>query len=411
MQATRWSEYSPHIWRLFVFTFIVGVATGVPEIIFNFYLASLGFDNAIAGQMVSLTRLSGFLFGIPLGLAVDRFGGIRVIQAISLVNLATWAVLLNTTDLTIIRICYFFAGVLFTAQATAILPLLSRITTPEQRPFVFGVNFALIMSTNSVSAILGGLLPSAFAWLQGIDATSVAAYRQSLASVFVFTILAVLSLTGLRRAMEGTAITDTAHADDSPHAVSIGRWLIAQRSLGRITLGFAGGMLHPFINLYLRQTYGLPDDQIGIIIAVYSFASVVAGLVSGAFIDRLGAQRVVVGAALGIASTMLLAFIPSPVVFVIAYTVSMFMIGQIYPAGDILILRTVPITQRGFTTSINNMFWSLGWAISAILSGWLQVHYGFQVSIVVHIIGMLLTAALFGFQQYPVSTSPKERTA
>ena len=230
-------EYSPYVWRLFVFTFIVGVATGVPEIIFNFYLASLGFDNAVAGQMVSLTRLSGFLFGIPLGLAVDRFGGIRVIQAFSIVNLVTWAALLSTTDLTIIRICYFFAGVLFTAQATAILPLLSRITTPAQRPVVFGVNFALIMSTNSVSAIVGGLLPSGFAWLQGIDATSVAAYRQSLASVFVFTMLAMLSLTGLRRAMATTAPTDSTHAEEHPDALPIGRWLIAQRSLGRITLG------------------------------------------------------------------------------------------------------------------------------------------------------------------------------
>lgn len=408
MQTQRWSEYSPVVGRLFVFTFIVGIATGLPEIIFNFYLVSLGFDNTIAGQMVTLTRLSGFLFGIPLGLAVDRFGGVRVIQLVGIFNMLTWLLLLNTTDLNQIRLGYFFAGTLFTAQATAILPLLSRVTTPAQRPLLFGVNFALLMATGSVSAIIGGYLPGAVAEFQGVAATSVTAYRIALHSVFFFTALSLLALVGLHRRIQyQSPVTATTNNTDvvaqSTHLVA--RSLIVMRSTGRFTLGFAGGMLHPFINLYLRQTYGLPDTQIGVYIAVYIMASVVAALVSSAFITRLGAQRTVVVMALAAAGVMGGAFIEHPVVFVLTYTASMFFIGQIYPAGDVLILNTVGAAQRGFTTSINNMLWSLGWGVAASLSGWLQVTSGFTWPFVIHIVCMLLTAWLFWRNRYPTYES------
>lgn len=408
MQTQRWSEYSPVVGRLFVFTFIVGVATGLPEILFNFYLASLGFDNTIAGQMVTLTRLAGFLFGLPLGLAVDRFGGVRVVQIVGVFNMLTWVLLLNTTDLNHIRLGYFFAGMLFTAQATAILPLLSRVTTPTQRPLIFGVNFALLMATGSVSAIIGGYLPGAVAEFQGVAATSVTAYRLALYSVLVLTTLALMALVGLHRRihLQPQVLAPSSTSDSiASHPHLIPRSIIVLRSAGRFTLGFAGGMLHPFINLYLRQTYGLPDTQIGVYIAVYIMASVVAALVSSAFIARLGAQRTVVVMALAAAGVMGGAFIEHPVVFVLTYTASMFFIGQIYPAGDVLILNTVGAAQRGFTTSINNMLWSLGWGIAASLSGWLQVTSGFTWPFVIHIICMLVTAWLFWRNRYPAYES------
>jgi MFS family permease len=404
MQTQRWSEYSPVVGRLFMFTFIVGVATGLPEILFNFYLVSLGFDNTIAGQMVTLTRLSGFLFGIPLGLAVDRFGGIRVVQIVGIFNILTWVLLLNTNDLNQIRLGYFFAGTLFTAQATAILPLLSRVTTPAQRPLLFGVNFAILMATGSVSALIGGYLPGVVAELQGVVATSVTAYRLSLHSVLFLTALALLALTGLHRRIQlQPQVTDSVAPTPDTHMIA--RRLIVMRSAGRFTLGFAGGMLHPFINLYLRQTYDLSDGHIGVIIAIYTLASVIAALVSSAFITRLGAQRTVVTMALVAAGVMGAAFIEQPIVFVLTYTASMFFIGQIYPAGDVLILNTVASSQRGFTTSINNMLWSLGWGIAASLSGWLQVTSGFTWPFIMHIICMLLTAWLFWRNHYPTYAS------
>jgi MFS family permease len=402
MQSHRWSDYSPLVWRLLMFTVIVGITAGLPEIIFNFYLLSLGFDNAVAGQMASLVRISGFIFGIPLGLAVDRFGGVRVIQLAGVINIITWAILLTTTDINIIRACYFFSGVLFTAQATAILPMLTRVTTPEQRPLLFGVNFALVMATSSISALLGGALPGIIAEWQGFSATSTEAYRSTLYAVFGFTVLAVTSLSGMHKRIMTSQVNDDNHIDRLAQPdVLVAKSLILRRAFGRITLGMAGGMLYPFMNLYLRQTYAMPDEQIGATIAFFGFASMLAGLVSGYFTNRFGAQRTVIWSATGAGLVMIAAFIPNPLVFVVAYTIGSMLISQIYPAGDILILNTVAPAQRGFTSSINNMYWSLGWAVAAGVSGMLQVTSGFFWPFALHIILMGVTAVLFWGQRYP----------
>lgn len=415
MQSHRWSDVSPLVWRLFAFTLIVGVATGLPEIIFNFYLASLGFDNAIAGQMVSLTRISGFLFGIPLGLAVDRFGGIRTIQIVGLANIVTWIVLLNTTDINVIRASYFFAGIFFTAQATAMLPMLSRVATPAQRPVLFGVNFGLIMTTGIISALIGGTLPGIIAEFQQISPTSYDAYRQALFSSVVLTVLALLSLVGMHKRIQQTSnqstYTSTHESTLTNNPPLIARRTIALRSMGRITLGIGGGMLHPFLNLYLRQSYDLSDATIGIVIAIFSLASVIAGFISGSLTNRFGAQRTVVFSALFAGLIMLGALIPHPFVFIGIYTLNMFLIGQVYPSGDVLILNTVGTQQRGFTTSINNMFWSLGWAIAASLSGWLQIQSGFIWPIVIHVICMVFTAGIFWFNRYPPYEEAHARSA
>lgn len=146
----------------------------------------------------------------------------------------------------------------------------------------------------------------------------------------------------------------------------------------------------------------MPDEQVGAAIAFFGFASMIAGLVSGYFTNRFGAQRTVVWAAAGAGLVMLAAFVPNPLVFVVAYTIGSTLISQIYPAGDILILNTVAPAQRGFTTSINNMFWSLGWAVAAGVSGVLQVASGFVWPIALHIVLMGITAILFWGQRYPV---------
>ena len=77
---SRFSQYSPLVWRLMVFAFIIGLTSSLPDILFNFYLLSLGFDNSVAGELASIVRLAGFAMAIPLGIAVDRFGGISTYQ-------------------------------------------------------------------------------------------------------------------------------------------------------------------------------------------------------------------------------------------------------------------------------------------------------------------------------------------
>ncbi len=368
--------YSPLILRIFTFTFIVGLITSLPDVLFNFYLLSMGFDNAVAGSLASLLRLSGFLLGIPLGIAVDRFGGIRTIQVATVVNIMVWFALLHVTDVTLIRALYFLSGVFFTAQAISILPLISRISTVAQRPYLFGLNFSVLMATNIVSALIGGRLPQWLAGFMQVDVMSQDAYRAALYAVIVLCVIVLGVLWGLEARIVQAAVPET-HTVDVTAETRVPLRLIAFRLFGRTLLGFAGGIFFPFINIFLRQQYTLPDASVGTILAVLAIGATLGGVFVGRVMEWLGPRRGILLAGGVAGMTTLAVFYPNPIVFTIVYAICSFTISFIFPLSDVMLMGMISTAQRGIANSIANMLWSLGWALAAWISGMLQVESGF----------------------------------
>ena len=400
IRMSRFSQYSPLVWRLMVFAFIIGLTSSLPDILFNFYLLSLGFDNSVAGELASIVRLAGFAMAIPLGIAVDRFGGIRTVQVAALINIVVWFAILNVTDLAWLRGIYFFSGVFFTAQSVAVLPSIIRVTTPEQRPFLFGLNFSIFMGTGVFAALIGGMLPGIIAQFKGIDAMSTEAYRVALHGVIVLTGIGFVSVLGLhRRIMSAT----TNHAEVATHSegVPVPLATMIYRVLGRLSLGFAAGVFHPFVNIFLRQTYAIPDSQIGATIAIFSLTSALGGMFCGVIIARLGIRRAILATTLACASLIMGILLPSAMWFVIVYAMLSFMISMVYPLGDVLLMDSVAPVQRGLASSMAMMMWSLGFALAAMLSGRVQVASGFTWPILLYAVGFVATGMLYWMIRFP----------
>jgi MFS family permease len=383
-----------------VFAFIIGLTSSLPDILFNFYLLSLGFDNSVAGELASIVRLAGFALAIPLGIAVDRFGGIRTVQVAAVINIAVWFAILNVTDLALLRGFYFFSGVFFTAQSVAVLPSIIRVTTPEQRPFLFGLNFSIFMGTGIFTALIGGMLPGIIAQFKGIDAMSTEAYRMALHGVIILTGIGLVSLLGMhRRIMSAT----TNHAEVATHSegVPVPLATMIWRVMGRLSLGFAAGVFHPFVNIFLRQTYTLPDNQIGMIIASFSLTSALGGVFCGVVIARLGVRNAILTTTLTCALLILGILLPSPWLFVVVYALLSFVISMVYPLGDVLLMDSVAPVQRGLASSMAMMMWSLGFALAAMVSGRLQVTSGFTLPIWLYASGFVLTGMLYWTIRFP----------
>ena len=106
----------PIVLRLYAFTMIVGFLNGIPDVVFNFYLIALGYGSEVSGQMAGLVRLSGFVFGIPIGIAVDRWGSIRTMQVGAIANIVVWTILVFAPNVLFIQVAYFCSGVFFRLQ-------------------------------------------------------------------------------------------------------------------------------------------------------------------------------------------------------------------------------------------------------------------------------------------------------
>ena len=392
--STFFRESSPAVVRILAHSLLFGLAASVSDVLFNFYLHSLGYGNEVAGQMNSLFRIAGFVFGIPLGMLIDRRGALRILYFGITTYAIGWAVLLTWTDIRIIAPVYFLIGAANIATYTSIVPLLSSVIEPKQRATLFGINAGATVAVGFVGSLFGGALPGLVAPLLGVGATDSLAYRVALFSVTIIGLIAIVPLLGVHAAVakqqsDGRMPVSTADQTPIPFLRIMG---FASQSL---LLGVAGGLVVPFQNLFYRQQFHLDDAKVGLILALSAFAMGFGSTIGGAMAKRFGLRRAAALSRLLSAPTLLLMLVPSLWVSCLAYFLSRIMVGITFPLADALVMQSVPVKQRGTSMSLSSMLWSLGWAGTAYLSGFIQRDYGFYWVFIASAVAYSVNAGMF----------------
>ena len=383
--STFFRESSPAVVRILAHSLLFGLAASVSDVLFNFYLHSLGYGNEVAGQMNSLFRMAGFVFGIPLGMLIDRRGALKILYFGICTYALGWALLLTWTDIRIIAPVYFLIGAANIATYTSIIPLLSSVIEPKQRATLFGINAGATVAVGFVGSLFGGALPGLVAPLLGVSATDSLAYRVALFSVTIIGLIAIVPLLGVHAAVtkqqsDGRMPVSTMDQTPIPFLRIMG---FASQSL---LLGVAGGLVVPFQNLFYRQQFHLDDAKVGLILALSAFAMGFGSTIGGAMAKRFGLRRATALSRLLSAPTLLLMLVPSLWVSCLAYFLSRIMVGITFPLADALVMQSVPVSS---------MVWSLGWAGTAYLSGFIQRDYGFYWVFIASAVAYAVNAGMF----------------
>ncbi|MEN6580571.1 MAG: MFS transporter, partial [Anaerolineaceae bacterium] len=62
--------------RLYLLSLLFfGIATGISQLLFNFYVLSLGYNEAMLGNLVTARSLTSLIAALPMGYLTDRIGG------------------------------------------------------------------------------------------------------------------------------------------------------------------------------------------------------------------------------------------------------------------------------------------------------------------------------------------------
>ena len=369
------ADFSPVVFRILIHSLLFGFAASISDVLFNFYLDSLGYGNEVAGQMNSIFRAAGVIFGIPVGMLIDKKGARRVLMVSITAYGASWLALLSSTDIRVIAPVYFLVGAANIATYTAIIPLLSSVIEAKQRASFFGINAGATVAVGFVGSLLGGALPSLIAPFAGVGATDQLAYRLALISVSLIGFLAIIPLLGFSAAATKHHAAGHAAPASSGHKLPFMR-LVLFASQGFL-LGLGGGMVVPFQNLFFREHFGLPDAQVGLILAISAFAMGFGSFIGGPLAKRFGLRNAAAWTRFLAAPTLLLMLFPNLYVSAAAYYVSRLVIGVTFPLADALVMQSVPVEQRGTSTSLSSMLWSFGWSAAALMSGYIQRDNGF----------------------------------
>lgn len=376
-------SFSPAVWRILLHSLLFGLAMSVADILFNFYLVSLGYAADTAGLLSTVSRGAGLVVGIPMGMLIDRLGPQRSIILGLAGYSAGWGLMLVSRELWALLVAQFIVGAAYLLAGTAVTPLLTSVTTDRDRSRVFGMNASAALIVGLLGSVIGGILPTLTGLALQVGPQDAPAYRLALASVVALGLAAMLPVLGKMPRVEEPRLTGAGGA--VVERMRLGRLL--RWGLPSVTLGVGGGLFLPFQNLFFRSEFGLSDATVGVILAVGALGAGVGALLGSTVTGRLGLRH---GSALLRAlavGAMLLMLVPALGAAIVGFFLRGLFIAASFPQMDALAMRHTPPEQRGVMMSMMSVLWSGGWALAAVLSGYVQIRWGFAP--------VLLTAAAF----------------
>jgi MFS family permease len=183
--------------------------------------------------------------------------------------------------------------------------------------------------------------------------------------------------------------------------------------LPTLVTSVGAGMIMPFMNVFFRQAHGQPDPAIGVLFAWGSLSMGLGLLVAPPLAERMGKIRlVVITQALSIPFLILLGFAPWFWLSTAAYLIRVALMNMSGPVYQTFVMEHVEPRARATVASLVSMAWNFGWAFSPMLSGWLQVRYGFGPPFVITIVLYTISVALYWafFWRLSSSSSPNFAT-
>lgn len=376
LYGRRVSLFRPNARLYLLFTILTGAGFGIYRLLFNFYVLSLGYDEALLGNLLTTTSLVALLSALPAGYFSDRLGRKPALLLSTTINVGAVLGMVLWQQAAGFYTMNALIGLGQSLSGVTFGPFLMENSGDEERTYLFSLTAGAQMTAAFMGNWLGGFLPAWLGGASGVAATSSAAYAWSLLVVAGIASLGLLPLLLLRSRPPG----------DSPRENGISPFRYARqrpRLLGALIApmlitSLGAGLLMPFMNVFFRRTHGSTDGAIGTLFAVGSLAMAVGLLLAPPLADRFGKiQVVVISQALSVPFLLVLGFAPWFWLSAGSYLIRLALMNMSNPVYQAFIMEHVEQDARATVASLVSMSWNFGWAFSPTLSGWLQVEYGF----------------------------------
>ncbi len=381
------SEYGNHIRafkpnaRYYLLNVIItGAVMGIFRLIFNFYALSLGFDEALIGNLVTTSSFVALLAALPMGYLADLLGRKKsllsssALLAFSILAMSIWQTEFSFYSMNVL------SGLAQSLAGVTMSPFLMENSDEKERTYLFSFGQGLQMTMASVGSWLGGYLPTWIGNLKNIPATDSTAYGNTILFSGIFAIVAIVPLIFIK----SPNITKANRIVFAPFEYAKKQpKLLAQFILPMLLTSIGAGLIMPFMNVFFRNVHHQPDPVIGTLFAWGSLAMGIGLLIAPPLAEKMGKiQLVVISQALSIPFLILLGFSPIFWVSAASYYIRLALMNMSSPVYQTFVMERVDPSARATIASLTSMAWNFGWAFSPTVSGWLQVNYGFAPAFV-----------------------------
>jgi MFS family permease len=375
-------------------TTLVGIMIGIYQLLFNFYVLSLGYDEIMAGRLLTISSVVALVGALPAGYIGDRIGrksALLLSNAMFCVSLLGIVWLHSPIELYVWNV---ISGLAQSLMGVTMGPFLMENSGEQERTYLFSFGAGLQMTTAFFGNWLGGQLPSLWGSLLGIAPTDPQAYGTTLLCVAALLFVALIPLLMLRRRRQREA-SDAPLQSPLEFARRSPR-LLAKLISPILLISIGAGLFMPFMNLFYRTVHQRSDASIGSLFAWGSLMMAIGLLVAPPLADRMGKMRLVITSqAMSIPFLVMLGFAPWYWLSATAYLIRVALMNMSGPVYDTFVMERVDESARATVASLVSMCWNFGWAFSPTISGWLQVRYGFAPVVLGTIMTYIIAIALY----------------
>jgi MFS family permease len=399
----RVKAFSPNARKYLLGIMLYGAAIGIFQLLFNFYVLSLGYNEAVLGNLVTARSATTLIVALPVGYLADRIGKkLAFVIGQGAVGAAILLMILFPS-LPMFLLMNIVIGFAQSLAAVAMGPFLMENSGEVERTYLFSFSSGLRMTAVSIGEWVGGFLPTWIGKDLGALPTSAQAYSGALALVTIGVAFSLIPVFLIRQ-------QERTRSDRAPFAPLS----YMRRNPGKLTrlilplllTSIGAGMIMPFMNVFFRNVHQLSDASIGVLFAWGSLAMGIGLLLAPALAERFGKIEVVVATqGLSIPFLALLGFSPLFPVAAAAYYLRLVLMNMSGPVYTTFTMEHVEPESRAMVASLSTMASNFGWAFSPTLSGYFQVNYGFGpsfgVTILFYIVSVVMYYLWFGKKSKP----------
>jgi MFS family permease len=401
-----WAAFSRNARLYLLGSFLLGIGANQISLLWSLYLRSSGCSPDLIGQTLSMRALGSTILALPASLVIARFDARRFLPATAILVAAAYVSQSLVADGNAIFASVFLAGAFSTVFQVSAGPFFMKNSGTEERVHLFSLNSALSMGTGLLGSLFGGFLKDGLLALGLPEAWS---YRVALLAGAAFVLASALPFSRIGaeakapafgapaptpQAEAGEAGLAQEKAFDPRSRISPLLWL--KLILPNCLVGLGAGLTVPYLNLYFKLDFNLGDAAIGAAVAAGQVATFVGMVGSPILARRMGKEKTVVFTqAFSIPLILVLAFVKSLPLALLAYLARQVLMNMSSPIQDNFVLELVPLAKQGLVNAIKMLAWTGTWTIAARISGSLINTGSFSTSFVLTSVAYALSTLLF----------------
>ena len=348
-------------------TFFLGMGFSGFMLLFNLYLKELGFAEGRIGNIISATTLGSVLMAIPASIVIRRFPIKRILIIATPIAAFSYIVQVTASQYQIILAGGFSAGFAAVFSKVAAAPFFMRNSTPKERPYLFSMQFALMLFAGIIGNLFGGFLPGVIARSGMVPYLT---YRYTLLIFGGLVLVALIPIMMIKQKSPGPL---------KPMKIHSSR-LILKLFLPTLVVGIGAGLSVPFFNLYFKSVFHAKTSMIGIFYSMQQLLMITGLLIAPVIAERIGKTRTVVFSQLiSIPFLITLGITHNIYLAVVAFLVRASFMNVAQPLFTNFAMEKVRHDEQPFTNALLVIAWTAGWGASASIGGMLIERYSYSI--------------------------------